>query len=131
MAGTGRGPICCGLIPDLELARRPDLYGRPVVVAAWEGPVMAASEAAAAYGVRPGIPLRQAQQRCPQATVYPPDPEQALRLQQLIASALYDLAPVVEVRLDGTALLDLAGVPDGRATVREARARLRTAVATE
>jgi len=118
-------------MPHLELARRPELYGGPVVVAAWDGPVVAASEAAAAYGVRPGIPLRQAQQRCPQAEVFPPDPEQSQRLRQLIASALYDLAPVVEARLDGVALLDLAGVPDPRGTVREARARLRLAAGTE
>src|SRR5207253_2568503 len=94
---------------DLERSRW--VWDRgPLVVAAWDGPVVAASEAAAAYGVRPGIPLRQAQQRCPQAEVFPPDPEQSQRLRQLIASALYDLAPVVEARLDGVALIDLAGV---------------------
>ena len=134
MAGTGRagrGPVCCGLTPHLELARRPELYGSPVVVGVWDGPVVAASEETSAYGVRPGIPLRQAQQRCPQATVYPPDDEQSHRLQQLIASALYDLAPVVEVRLDGVALLDLGGVPDQREAVREARTRLRLAAGTE
>ena len=27
------GPVCCGLIPHLELALHPELYGRPVVVA--------------------------------------------------------------------------------------------------
>jgi protein ImuB len=131
MAGTGRGPVCCGLTVHLELARRPELYGRPVVVGAWDEPVTAASEEAAAYGVRPGIPLRQAQQRCPQAEVCPPDPEQAERLRQLVAAALYDLAPVVEVRLDGIALLDLAGVPAPGEAVREARRRLRQAVAAE
>lgn len=137
MAGTGRagragrGPVCCGLIPHLELARHPELYGGPVVVGAWDGSVVAASEEASAYSVRPGIPVRQAQQRCPQATVYSPDPELSQRLQQLIASALYDLAPVVEVRLDGVALLDLAGVPNLRDAVREARLRLKIAAQTE
>jgi nucleotidyltransferase/DNA polymerase involved in DNA repair len=100
-------------------------------VGAWDGSVVAASEEASAYSVRPGIPVRQAQQRCPQATVYSPDPELSQRLQQLIASALYDLAPVVEVRLDGVALLDLAGVPNLRDAVREARLRLKIAAQTE
>src|SRR5438067_2389796 len=127
MAGTGRtgsGPVCCGLIPHLELARRPELYGGPVVVGAYDGPVVAASEEAAAYGVRPGIPLRQAQQRCPQAAVYPPDSEQAQRLRQLIASALYDLAaggaarPWGRARLAAgldSALLHLGPPPAGTA----------------
>jgi nucleotidyltransferase/DNA polymerase involved in DNA repair len=52
-------------------------------------------------------------------------------LQQLIASALYDLSPLVEVRLDGVTLIDLAGVPDLREAVREARLRLCHAAGTE
>jgi protein ImuB len=119
--------VLAGLVPHLELARHAELYGTPVVVANSDEPVVAASVEAAAYGVRPGIPLRQARQRCPQAEIYPPDSETCFRLQQLIAAALYDLAPVVEMRQDGVALLDLAGVPRPQQAVREARARLREA----
>ena len=123
--------VCCGLTEHLELALRRDLYGTPVVVGLWDEHVVAASEEAAAFGVTPEMPLRHAEHLCPQATFLPPDLESAVRLRELIASALYDLAPVVEVRLEGIAWLDLGGVPSIADAVREARRRLRAAVGRE
>jgi DNA polymerase IV len=123
--------VCCGLIGHLELAQRRDLYGTPVVVGHWEDHVVAASDEAVAFGVAPGMPLRQAEHLCPQATFLPPDPEAAAHLRELIASALYDLAPVVEVRSEGIAWLDLGGVPSVLGSVREARRRLRAATGRE
>jgi len=38
-----RARVCCGLVPHLQLALRPDLYGRPVIVAAWRETVVCAS----------------------------------------------------------------------------------------
>ena len=123
--------VCCGLIPHLELARRPDLYGTPVIVGRWDDHVLAASAEAVAAGVVPGIPLRQAEHLCPLATFLMPDPEASGRLRELIASALYDLAPVVEVRGEGIAWLDLEGVTSATASIREARRRLRAAARCE
>jgi len=123
--------VCCGLTAHLELAQRRDLYGTPVVVGHWDDHVVAASEEAAAFGVVPGMALRQAEHLCPQATFVPPDPESAVRLRELIASALYDLAPVVEVWAEGVAWLDLGGVPSISGSVREARRRLRAATGRE
>src|SRR3982074_594025 len=122
--------ICCGLIGNLELAQRQDLYGSPVVVGAWEEEelVIAVSEEAQPFGVATGMPLRQAEHLCPQATFVPPNPEAALRLRELIASALYDLAPVVEVRVEGIAWLDVSGVVKPGESIREARRRLRAAI---
>src|ERR1035437_7738056 len=121
--------VCCGLSGHLELARRPDLYGCPVVVGEWDGleHVVAASEEAMPFGVLPGMPLRQAEHLCPQATFLPPDPVAAAHLRELIASALYDLAPVVEVRVEGVAWLDLSGVPKPGESIRAARRKLRGA----
>ena len=121
--------ICCGLIGNLELAHRQDLYGSPVVVGAWEEEeqVVAASEEALTFGVVPGIPLRQAEHLCPQATFFPPNPEAAAHLRELIAAALYDLAPVVEVRVEGIAWLDVSGVPKPGESIRETRRRLEAA----
>ena len=51
--------ICCGLTGHLELAKRADLYGRPVVVGRWDDHVIAASEEALPFGVSSGMPLRQ------------------------------------------------------------------------
>lgn len=125
--------ICCGLTGNLELAQRPDLYGGPVVVGDWEGEdrVVAASDEALLFGVVGGMPLRQAEHLCSQATFLPPDPIAALQLRELIAAALYDLAPIVEVRLEGVAWLDVSGVPNPGDSIREARRRLRAAIGRE
>src|SRR5713101_4960072 len=71
--------VCCGLTNHLELAKRPDLYGGPVVVGEWEQHVIAASEETLQFGVLPDMPLRQAEHLCPQATFIAPDPDAAAR----------------------------------------------------
>jgi nucleotidyltransferase/DNA polymerase involved in DNA repair len=123
--------VCCGLTPHLELARRPDLYATPVIVGRWDDHVIAASDEAVALGVVPGMPLRHAEHLCPHATFLMPDREASGRLRELIASALYDLAPVVEVRAEGIAWLDLEGVTSPAESIREARRRLRAATKCE
>src|SRR5437879_12398858 len=102
--------VCCGLTGHLELARRPDPYGTPVIVGRWDEHVVAASEETSAFGVLHGMALRQAEHLCPQATFVLPDEEAVVRIRELIAAALYDLAPVVEVRDEGIAWLALKGV---------------------
>jgi DNA polymerase-4 len=125
--------ICCGLTGNLELAQRQDLYGGPVIVGAWEeeGEVVAASEEALTFGVMPGMPLRQAEHLCSQATFVPPNPQASMHLRELIAAALYDLAPIVEVRVEGIAWLDVSGVPKPGESIRETRRRLRAAIGRE
>jgi protein ImuB len=93
--------------------------------------VLAASTEARAAGVMPGQTLRQAEALCPAAVVIEPDPVAASRLAERIATALYDLAPAVEVRLDGRAWLDLAGLPWPARAVREARRCLLTATGAD
>jgi nucleotidyltransferase/DNA polymerase involved in DNA repair len=123
--------VCCGLTGHLELAQRPDLYGGPVVVGEWEEHVIAASEEALPFGVLPGMPLRQAEHLCPNATFLLPAPDAATRLREMIASALYDVAPTVEVRVEGIAWLDVSAVPKPGESIREARRRLRAATGRE
>ena len=123
--------ICCCLAGHLELARRRDLYGTPVVVGDTDGHVLAVSEEALPFSVEPGIPVRQAEHLCPQATLLTSDPIEADRLRERIAAALYDLAPCVEVRVEGIAWLYLEGVPSPSESIREARRRLRTAIGRE
>lgn len=123
--------ICCGLTGHLELARRPDLYGTPVVVGRWEEHVVAASDEALACGVVPGMVLRQAEHLCPQATFVLPDEESTARIRELISTALYDLAPLVEVRVEGIAWLDVSDMTQAGQSIREARRRLRTAIGKE
>ena len=63
----------------VEVARRPELKGRPVVVGGdgdptRRGVVATASYAARAFGVRSGMALRTAARRCPEAVFLPSDP---------------------------------------------------------
>lgn len=115
----------------LELARRPDLYGSPVIVGFWDEHVVAASEEATAFGVVPGMALRQAEHLCPHATFVLPDPQAVARIRELICAALYDLAPVVEVRAEGIAWLELDGVVRAGESIRAARHRLKQATGRE
>lgn len=63
----------------VEVLRRPELRGRPVVVGGAGDPtrrrqvVATASYQARAYGVRSGMPLREAARRCPAAVFLPAD----------------------------------------------------------
>jgi DNA polymerase-4 len=75
--------------------------------------------------------LRQAEHLCPQATFVLPDEESTARVRELISAALYDLAPVVEVRDEGVAWLDLAGVVHQGESIRETRRRLLKAIGRE
>jgi protein ImuB len=102
-----------------------------VVAGRWDDHVIAASDEALTCGVTVGMPLRQAEHLCPLATFLMPDPESSVRLREVVASALYDLAPVVEVRVEGVAWLDLEGVRSATASIREARTRLREATGSE
>src|SRR6266542_544315 len=61
-----------------ELLRRPELRGKPVVVATGTDPrargvVMAASYEARRFGVHSAVPLAVAHRRCPQAVLIPRD----------------------------------------------------------
>ena len=102
-----------------------------MIVGLWEEHVVAASDEALPFGVVPGMALRQAEHLCPQATFLAPDPEAASRLRELVSSALYDLAPVVDVRVEGIAWLDVGGVVRAGESIREARRRLRAATGRE
>ena len=123
--------VCCGLTGHLELARRPDIYGSPVIIGFWDEHVVAASEETLSFGVMPGMALRQAEHLCPQATFVLPDPEATDRIREVVSSALYDLAPVVEVRDEGIAWLDLNGVVNAGQSIRAARHRLKRAIGRE
>jgi protein ImuB len=105
--------------------------GRPAVVGDGSDHVLAVSAEAMAAGVRLGQTLRQAEALCPAAVIVGAEPVPASRLRERLAADLYDLAPVVEVRLDGHAWLDLTGVPTPRRALTEARRRLLAATGAD
>src|SRR5262245_14082309 len=77
------------LTGHLELTRRPDLYGTPVIIGRWDEHVVAASEETLPFGVVPGMAMRHAEHFCPQATFVLPDEEATTRIRELISAALY------------------------------------------
>jgi DNA polymerase-4 len=92
---------------------------------------VAASEETMAFGVTAGMAMRHAEHLCPQATFVLPDEEATVRIRELVSAALYDLAPVVEVRDDGVVWIDLEGVARPGESIREMRRRLLQAIGRE
>jgi DNA polymerase-4 len=107
--------ILCARHPHLGLLaalhRYPELRGEPVILGGAPElrlPVVAASAAALAAGVRVGQPLRQAQQSCPAAVFVPLDPAGIGRLRAAVCAELHRLSPTVEAG-DEESFGDLSG----------------------
>lgn len=89
-------------IAAVELLRRPELRGRPVVVGGsgdptQRGVVATASYEARAYGVGSGMPLRTAAKRCPHAVFLPSDPAAYDEASARVMETLRGFPAVVEV----------------------------------
>lgn len=90
-------------LASVELQRRPDLVGLPVIVGGNGDPtearkvVTCASYEARAHGVHAGMPLRVAARRCPGATFLPSDPDAYDAASERLMTALRNLGHPVEV----------------------------------
>src|SRR4249920_277202 len=90
-------------LASVELRRRPELVGLPVIVGGNGDPtearkvVTCASYEARAFGVHAGMPLRTAARRCPQATFLPSDPAAYDEASEQVMGLLRDLGHPVEV----------------------------------
>ncbi|MGH3645603.1 MAG: DNA polymerase IV [Micromonosporaceae bacterium] len=88
-------------IAAVEMLRRPELVGRPVVVGGdgdptKRGVVSTASYVAREYGVHSGLPLRTAARRCPDAVFLPVDAEAYEAASAQVTAVLRTLDAVVE-----------------------------------
>src|SRR5271155_496844 len=120
---------CDAFYVSIELARHPELRGRPVVVAG-RGPravVTTASYEARRYGVGSAIPAARARRMCPQAVFLTPDfptyREVSRRVMDLVRS---HVEQVEVVGLD-EAYLDLGGLYSPRAAMRRLVAEIKRA----
>ena len=118
-------------IAAVEVLRRPDLRGRPVVVGgdgdpAKRGVVSTASYEARAYGVHSGQPLRTAARRCPDAVFLPVDKPAYDAVSAVVMATLRQLDAVVEVMGWDEAFL-AAETDDPELLARKIRALVREA----
>ncbi|WP_199732128.1 DNA polymerase IV [Cellulomonas triticagri] len=95
---------------SVELARRPHLRGRPVVVGGSErSVVLAATYEARAFGVHSAMPMSAARRLCPQAVVVPPDHAAYQEVSQRVMAVLRDVTSLVEQVSVDEAFLDVSG----------------------
>jgi DNA polymerase-4 len=115
---------------SVELLRRPELRGMPVVVATGNdasarGVVMAASYEARRFGVHSALPLAIALRRCPGATLIPRDIGLYRRASRQVMDVLRRFSDRVEVAGLDEAYLDLSGCPAPKARARQLKREVR------
>ncbi|MEQ7005264.1 DNA polymerase IV [Actinopolymorpha sp. B17G11] len=117
-------------IAAVEVLRRPELAGRPVVVGGagdptQRGVVATASYEAREFGVQSGIPLRTAARRCPDAVFLPSDPPAYDAASEKVMDTLREFPAVVEVMGWDEAFLEVH-TPDPEAMAAEIADAVRT-----
>jgi nucleotidyltransferase/DNA polymerase involved in DNA repair len=119
-------------IAAVEVLRRPELRGRPVVVGGdgdptKRGVVATASYEARGHGVHSGLPLRTAARRCPEAVFLPVDREAYEAVSAQVMAVLRESSAVVEVLGWDEAFLGIdSGDPEGFARTIQERVRAAT-----
>lgn len=95
---------------SVELRRRPDLVGRPMIVGgAVRGVVLSATYEARAHGVRSGMPVTQARRLCRDLVSLPPDMDSYARVSRSVMATFDQFTPVVEAASIDEAYLDVTG----------------------
>src|SRR5579864_5123789 len=112
---------------SVELRRRPELRGKPVIVAG-TGPrsvVTTASYEARRFGVGSAIPAARARRLCPQGVFLPPDFAYYRQASSEVMALVRAAAPTVEVVGLDEAYLDLTGTERPAARMRLLREEIK------
>jgi DNA polymerase-4 len=115
----------------VELLRRPELTGKPVVIGgrgdpSRRGVVSTATYEARAFGVRSAMPLRTALKLCPEAVFLPVDFAEYHRYSEKFKAAMKSVAPLMEDRGIDEAYLDITALAGSSEDIaREIKRRIR------
>ena len=96
---------------SVEQLDHPELRGKPIgITNGREGTcIITCSYEARAFGIRTGMRLREARERCPHFVVVPSNPHRYVAISTAIMQALHDVTPDVEVFSIDEAYLDVTG----------------------
>ena len=107
---------------SVELLRRPELRGLPVIVGpldpASRGVVMTASYEARKFGVHSALPMAIARRRCPQAVTIPRDMARYREASERVMEVFRGFSDLVEVVGLDEAYIDLSDCPAPKARAR-------------
>ncbi len=117
-AASDRPRLACLSVPLFPLAARlrsePELIREALAILEGNGQasrVIAATRAARAAGVRPGLSLPQSRALCPKLAVRPRDATAERAAEEALIELADAFSPRVESAGDGTVFLDLEGLP--------------------
>ncbi len=97
---------------SVEQQANPKLRGKPIIVGTGiglRGVVSTSSYEARPYGIKSGMPLREALRLCPRALLIPVDPAKYESISKKIMDIFFKYTPLVEIFSVDEAYLDITG----------------------